>query len=160
MFSATMQIGVKLLRMSKSILKKIGSVTVELTLMVMTWPSGGDFATASSPMAPPAPPLFSTRNGWFHFAAMRGASVRAIKSGVVAAVWPSTKRIGRLEMPWAPAGEMRAKGDTRAASIMRRRRVFMRSSFVVQRRRPAKARAQSRNSHNQTGSPLSRGRQD
>src|SRR5258706_380981 len=45
MFSATIEIGVKLFRMSKSILKKIGNVTVEFTLMVMTCPSGGDFGT-------------------------------------------------------------------------------------------------------------------
>ena len=76
----------KLVSTSKSILKNSGSVSVELTFTVSVWPSGGAFATASRPIAPPAPPRFSTMNGWCHFACIRGAMVRAIRSGVVAAV--------------------------------------------------------------------------
>src|SRR5882762_6129448 len=120
MFSATIEIGVKPLRMSKSILKNSGSVTVELTLIVRTWPSAGDFATASRPIAPPAPPRFSTMKGWCHFSCMRGASVRAIRSGVVAGVCPRTKRTGRLEMPCARA----AKGVASAARSSLRRSSF------------------------------------
>ncbi len=32
--------------------------------MSKVYPSGGDFATASAPMVPPAPPRFSTTTGW------------------------------------------------------------------------------------------------
>src|SRR5260221_8829700 len=121
MFCASTEIGVKLLSTSKSILKNSGSVSVELTLTVMVWPSGGAFATASRPIAPPAPPRFSTMNGWCHFACMRGASVRAMRSGVVAGVWPRTKRTGRFEMPCAHP----AAGLASAARISRRRGSLM-----------------------------------
>src|SRR5258706_9707955 len=119
MFCASTPIGVKLSRMSKSILKKSGSVRVELTLTVSTWPSGGDFATASRPIAPPAPPRFSTRNGWFHLACILGARMRAIRSGVVAGVWPRMNLTGRFERPWAMACHGRASAPAPNTNCLR-----------------------------------------
>src|SRR6185503_16344494 len=46
------------------------------------YPSGGDFATRSAPILPPAPALFSTTTGWPHasetFCAMTRAKVSAM----------------------------------------------------------------------------------
>ena len=46
------------------------------------WPSGADLATASAPIAPPAPPRFSTTTGWPMLSLMRWATMRATTSVV------------------------------------------------------------------------------
>jgi len=58
------------------------------------WPSGALFATASTPMLPPAPGRFSTTTGWPSFSLILGAMERAIRSALPPGGKLTMKRIG------------------------------------------------------------------
>src|SRR5690349_23554200 len=92
----------KLFCMSKATLgKKSGSVTMLEGITCMVWPSGADLASASMPIAPAAPTRFSTTKGWFQRALKRGASSRAMTSGVVDADCARSRCTGRDDRPCA-----------------------------------------------------------
>ena len=106
--------------------KNKGSVNTLDTMTCMVCPSGTALASASMPMAPAAPARFSTMKGWFQRACKRGASRRAMTSGVVAAVCASSKRTGRDEIPCACAENGTATETAApAAASSRRRRVSL-----------------------------------
>ena len=57
-------------------------------------PSGADFATASTPIMPPAPARFSTTTGWPSLSLMRGAMAREMRSALPPGGKLTMKRIG------------------------------------------------------------------
>src|SRR5689334_5708770 len=69
----------------------------------MVYPSGAAFATASVPIIPPAPGLFSTITGWPMRLRSGSARTRANVSGVEAAANGTMIRIGRCGQSCANA---------------------------------------------------------
>src|SRR6185295_19379819 len=72
-----------------------GEMTCGVPVKRMLYPSGGDFATESAPMVPPAPGLFSTNTCLPSALDRRGASIRAGVSAKPPGESGTTRRIGR-----------------------------------------------------------------
>ena len=66
-----------------------------LATIIIVWPSAGALATASAPMLPPAPGLFSITTGWPSERAICSPSVRAMVSIAPAGGNGTTQRIAR-----------------------------------------------------------------
>ena len=99
------------------------------------WPSAGWRSMSMVPMAPEAPPLFSTTTGWPSSAASGGAITRANMSVVPPGGQAIINRIGRLgHGACALASIGAAKGMPRPATSIARRFMAV-SSYITNGRR-------------------------
>lgn len=95
-------------------------------LTPIVWPSGAALATASVPMLPAAPLLFSTMKGWPSLAARRSPITRATRSGVEPASNGTTTFTGPCGHSCERAGPTQRQAV--AMSRVRRRSVMGRVS--------------------------------
>src|ERR1700739_3921390 len=72
----------------------------------MVYPSGSDLATASVPVLPLAPGLFSTTKGWPSFVCIRSARMRPMLSGVDPGANGTMIRTFRVGHVWASVAEV------------------------------------------------------
>ena len=93
---------------------KPAAMTNELSVNNRVWPSGADLATASAPMVPPAPPLFSTTTCWPSCSDNSAAKARADKSVNEPGAKGTTMRkglVGQLDWAWAHGISPQASAD-------------------------------------------------
>src|SRR5687767_4145487 len=97
------------------------------------YPSGGDLATRSAPMLPPAPPLFSTTTGCPHASVSLAAMARPKVSAIPPTANGTTILIGLVGYAWAWAAPANASA-ARAMPAAKVLRIMLCSSWLSSHR--------------------------